>query len=383
MSAVTQPQNLDETYAPAFQVFVNQKELSPESKGDVLSLKVDLDIDNFDRFELNLNNWVEAGIDEKREQPGFKYTGNLDTDAPKIDVGDTVLVKLGYKDRLVTVIQGKVQTLSPKFPESGSPTITVSGLDRLHDLSLHKPGKNEQKNFRGKTDWEIAQIIANRNHLQAEVTREGPANGDLWQRDLDDAAFLMERAKKLDFDLFVQPDDQGVDTLYFVKPSRDKGYSFVWGENLSSFNPTVNAARQVQSVTVRGWSPKSKAVIEYKAEAKDLPEFQGKGSAKSGADLPGRTGDMVVDFPVSSKEEAQKLAKSLLADRAYWFVTGEGKVIGVPDLRPAQLIELKGLGPRFTGNYEVRTVSHSFGSDGYSTNFSVRKLYLPQPGGGK
>jgi phage protein D len=377
MSAVTQPQNLDDTYAPAFQLFLNQKELSPESKGDLLSLKVDLDIENFDRFELTLNNWVEGGIDPNREQPGFKYTGNQPGDKPLIDVGDTILVKLGYQDRLVTVIQGKVQTLAARFPDSGSPTLVVSGLDRLHDLSLHKPEKNEQRNFRGKTDWEIAEVIANRNHLQSEVTKQGPKNGDLWQRDLDDAAFLMERAKKLDFDLFVQPDDSGVDTLYFVKPSRDKGYSFEWGQNLTSFTPTVNAARQMQSVTVRGWNPQSKSVIEYKAEAKDLPEFSGKGSGKSGADIPGRSGDQVVDFPVASKEEAQRLAKSLLADKAYWFVTGEGKVIGVPDLRPAQLIELTGLGPRFSGNYEVRTVSHTFGSNGYTTSFSVRRLYLP------
>jgi uncharacterized protein len=78
---------------------------------------------------------------------------------------------------------------------------------------------------------------------------------------------------------------------------------------------------------------------------------------------------------VTSKEEAQKLAQSLLLDKAYQFITGTGKVIGLPDLRPGDNVELLGLGQRFSGDYYVKTVSHSLGADGFTTTFGVRRVY--------
>jgi phage protein D len=49
-------------------------------------------------------------------------------------------------------------------------------------------------------------------------------------------------------------------------------------------------------------------------------------------------------------------------------------VIGIPDLRPGDNIELQGLGKRFSGAYYVTKVEHSLGNNGYLTQFEVRSL---------
>ena len=360
------PNNTD-TYAPEFEVEVQGQKLDPTTRGDVLSVKVDMDMDNLDRFEMVVNNWDDSTL-------SFKYS-----DTTTFDVGNRVTVRLGYANRLVTVMRGKIEALAPKFPESGSPTLSVSGTSNLCDLRCRKPAKDEQKQFLDMADYEIAEIVARRNGLTPIVTKEGPKHPEVWQRDLDDAMFLMERAKRIDFDLFVQTDENDQEALYFIKPKdrRDTNtvrvYVFEWGRSLMSFAPKLNAARQVASVTVRGWDPSTKQAIEAKADGSSLPG--NKGSGKSGPDVAGRKGDQIVDAPVRSKEEAQKLAESLLRDKAYQFITGDGRVIGIADLKPGDNVELCGLGTRFSGLYYVKSVSHSIGADGFTTNFGVRRVF--------
>ena len=81
---------------------------------------------------------------------------------------------------------------------------------------------------------------------------------------------------------------------------------------------------------------------------------------------------MVVDQPVTSQEEAKALAIALLRERAYSYITATGQVIGIPDLRPGNNIEVKGVGKRFCGTYYVTKVEHTLGSSGYLTGFTVR-----------
>ncbi len=84
---------------------------------------------------------------------------------------------------------------------------------------------------------------------------------------------------------------------------------------------------------------------------------------------------VVVDAPVLSQEEAKKLAVSLLQERSYEYITGTGEVIGLPDLRPGQNLELQGLGRRFSGTYYVTHVVHTLNASGYLTQFTVRRAH--------
>lgn len=220
--------------------------------------------------------------------------------------------------------------------------------------------------------------------MASRVDTDGPRHELVVQRNLDDATFLMERAKRIDYDVFVLTDpESGEDTLHFVKPrdGRDgspiRVYELVWGESLINFNPTLTAARQVSSVTVRGWDPRTKSTITYTATEQDLPG--GSGGGTSGPQAASALGqgrqEVTVDAPVTSEQEARQLACSLLAERAYEFVTGSGQVIGLPDLRPGDNLCLLRLGRRFSGTYYVKKVEHNLGSSGYTTSFDVRRTY--------
>jgi phage protein D len=359
-------------YAPNFKVEVEGRELDPEAKGDVLDVKVTMDLENLTSFDLTINNW-----DDKRF--AFKYS-----DTTIFDVGNRVHVRMGYADNLRFMASGLISTLTPKFPESGPPTLGVTGVDAMIKLRDRKPVGSDVKKFVDRTDWQIAQEIAARNHLDVKVTEKGPQQPLVVQKNQDDAQFLMERAKRIDFDCFIRIDpDTGRDTLYFISPSdaRDgsavRVYVFEWGKSLINFNPVLKLGQQVSKVTVRGWDPRTKKPISYTAGPDDLPKPSGSGGGESGPEVAGkRLGDkqdVIVDQPVSTIEEARELAMSRMRERAYDYLTGSGQVIGLPDLRPGDNVELLGLGKRFSGSYYVTKVEHSLGGSGYLTQFEVRR----------
>lgn len=360
-------------YAPNYKIEVDGQELDPESKGDVLEVKVTMDLDNMAHFDLTVNNWDDKTL-------SFKYS-----DTSTFDMGNRIHIQMGYADGLVSMVNGIITSMAPKFPESGPPTIGIGGEDSMVKLKERKPKDGEAKQFVKKTDLEIAQTIAKRNGLVPPKNATGSARGlqhdIVVQKNQDDASFLMERAKRIDFDCFIAVDpDTGKDALYFNPPSdaRDGSkihvYVFEFGKTLINFSPTLSLNKQVGKVTVKGWDPATKSIIKYTAGPSDLPTSSGggdNGPSTIQTRLKDRE-DIVVDQPVTSQQEAQELAKALLRERAYSYITGHGQVIGLPDLRPGNNLELKGLGQRFSGTYYVTKVEHTLGSSGYMTAFDVR-----------
>jgi uncharacterized protein len=374
-------------YAPDFRVEVEGAELDPATKGDVLDLKVTMDMVNMTSVDLTFNNWDDRRL-------SFKYS---DTD--KLNVGNRIHVLLGYSGRLVSVMRGQINSISPKFPQSGSPTVTVSVLDGMQLLKDRRPAEGEEIKYTGKADWEIAQAIASRNGMRAEVTEDGPVYDEVVQKNQDDAQFIMERAKRIDFDCYVHVDpDTEEAVLRFVRPtddragSRSRVHDLLWCQKaqvlsgfeptddfevLLSFDPTLTLSNQVSQVTVRGWDSNTKQAIVVTASASDLPGSGGGGSSgpQEASRALGNRQDVVVDAVVTSEEEARRLAEALLRERAYEFITGSGEILGRPDLRPGDNVNLIGLGRRFSGQYYVKKVDHALGQQGFTTRFEARRVF--------
>jgi len=120
-------------YAPDYRVEIEGKELDPNSKGDVLDLKVSMDMENMARLDMTINNWDDSTL-------SFKYS-----DTKEFDVGNRVHVQMGYAGRMLSIMRGQISTLSPKFPESGQPSISVTALDGMFKLRDRKPPAGQEK----------------------------------------------------------------------------------------------------------------------------------------------------------------------------------------------------------------------------------------------
>lgn len=380
MSAATREAGLPKTfYAPEFSIEVEGAELKLEDKFDVLELVVTMDVKNLTSVDLKLNNYDDRSFDLKW------------SDSDKFKIGAKVHVKLGYADQLRSMMSGYITTLTPNFPSDGSPTLGVRVVDPLVLLKGSKPPQNEVM-YEHMTDSEIAERIARRHNVRSEVQDSKTRYKVIDQEDMDDAQFLKVRAKAVNFNVFMRTDpDTKDDVLYFVRPADGVGpdpirtYVLAWGTlrntdvapSLIEFQPTIAASNQVKSVTVRGWDVETKKPISVKATPENTADVMGvKGGRGTDAatELGGKVGreDVVVKRYVENEEEAMKVAKALLAERSYGFKTARGKLIGLPELRLNDNVEINGVGTRFGGLYHVEKVIHTLNDGGYVTQFEAR-----------
>lgn len=357
------------TYAPEFLVEIEGQPFDETTKGDVLSLKIVMDLENMTSAEIELNNWDDQAF-------WFKYS-----DSDGIFPGNRVDIQLGYADRMVSMMHGRIERLGPKFPQSGASTLSVGVLDGMQLLKDRRPAEGDERQFLGMTDGQIAQRIAQRNGLDIEIDEGGVVHEEVVQGDLDDASFLMQRAWRTDYDCYIYTDrETGNQTLRFGEPRDDRAgarrseHDFTWGEGLISFTPTLTMSDQVGQVTVRGWNEDRMEEVVGVATADSLPGGA-QGSGPDNADAVGGREDVVIGAAVDTAEEAEALAQSLLRERAYEFITGTGDIMGYPDLRPGDTVNLANLGDRFSGSYYVKKVEHALGTSGFMTKFDVRKSH--------
>lgn len=352
-------------YVPSFAVTVGRKQLQ-ERVADFLSVTFKDSIKELSSFELSLNNWNDGGDGGK---PGFKYS----EDDELIALGQLVAVEMGYADApaLAKMMSGEITAFDPQFPASGAPTITVRGLDRLHRMR----NRPRSEPWKGK-DSDIAKKIAQRNDLKAVVDDTVISHAAVPQQNIDDIAFLVERAKRINFEVFVRDD-----TLHFVKTreGQDPTLKLAYGTSLVSFMPSLTLAKQVSKVTVMCWHPHEGRLIKKTAERGKLAGLgKGKNAASVLEDALGKDGkeEIITSEQVKTDAEAEKLAEAVLARTSYAFITGQGTTVGMPSLRAGTNVELTGLGKRFDGNYYVTESTHRIDGSGYTTSFNVRKVFV-------
>ncbi len=380
-------------YVPQVEVRIEGANLPQDVLRDVRSLTYRDDLEGLDGFDLVVNNWDP----ERRE---FRYLGS-ETKAQLAEghrdrgrftlfepCGKEVEVRLGYGDRLVTMLRGTFTTMQPSF-DAGPPQLTVSGLNVLHQLRR----KQYTTTWTDKKDSEIAQDIAQRTdagrrRFPLPVIVDQEAMGQekpipvVTQDNAYDVDFLFQRARKRGYVVFVveaAPSIGRERSLYFgpsrpgmVPGLRDVRFELAWGRSLIEFKPTIKTANQVSSVTVRGWhrtrkEPISRTVTlddERITANTDLHRVLNACAARE---------ELVVDEPVFTNCEARERAIAILHDQTKEMVTADAKVVGLPDLRAGQVVVVRELGARLSGSYVVTSSTHTFDESGYLTSFSCRR----------
>jgi phage protein D len=358
-------------YVPYFEVKLRGGgSLGDDVVRDITQVTYQDDIQSIDSFEVTINNWDAATRD-------FKY---VDTDL--FDPGKELELWMGYygRDRLRKMITGEITSLRPTFPASGQPTLVISGLNLLHRFRR----KQESRAYENKTDSKIAREIAGRLDVQLRTDDEAEAREErfeyLVQDNQYDILFLLGRARRIGYDLFVEEGEGGAPRLYFGPSTRMErpNYELDYGRSLIQFQPNLSTANQVGKVTVKGWDAKKKEAITYTANRNELAT-KGLGREAGGAaveDAVQSREEVITDRPVHTPAEAKTLAIQTLERIAKDLVTGSASVVGLPDIRAGSILQLAGLGRRFSGRYFVTTTTHAVNDSGYTTQVGCRREEL-------
>lgn len=356
-------------FAPSFRIDVNNSQVKADVSKNVEQVSVVSKPDTLDTFSFTLAN----------AYPKLRWTHTKDADL--FMEGNSVRVSLGYVGQMQPFFDGEITKLSPSFPQDGMPTVAVECHTRLHWLQ----GDKKTRTFHGVTDRQIVDKIAQDAGLESRAEDPGVLYDYVMQHNQTDLEFIRARAQRIRYEVLVQEK-----TLIFrkAKEADNKVFTLVWGHTqaalgaggntlpLKSFTPSMNALQQVSQVLVRGYDPKAKREIIGRAglgdEATKMGGDQSGGQVSSNAFR--RQKQFVrVSTPIATQAEADEHARAIYNERAMKLVTGNASTIGIPDLRAGCVVELKGLGPRFSGLYYVDEATHTVGDSGYHTDFTVKR----------
>lgn len=341
---------------PEHKVLLDGRELPIDVVVDVLDVTVSNYALGASSFCVNMNNWHS-------DRQEFKYS-----DGPLIKEGVKLEVTLGYDTTIVSLIKGEVTALEPEFNQDEASTLKVQGYDLLHRFRRGR----RTKSYIQLKDSEIASQIASNLGLTAEVDDTEVTHEYLLQDNLTDIDFLLERARRIRYELVIEDG-----TLHFRKVANDKSrvVSLEYGLTLRSFYPRLSTASQVSEVLVQGWDVKTKKAITGRARSGD--EVSKMGGQQLGASITESAffaaKDIIIDTPIFSEGEANQIARGKFNDMAVEFITGEGTAIGNGDIKAGQVIELIKLGERFSGLYYVTSATHTIDSTGYTTKFTIER----------
>jgi uncharacterized protein len=184
--------------------------------------------------------------------------------------------------------------------------------------------------------------------------------------------YLLGRARAIGYELLV--DDK---TLRFrkVKSALGKTATFSATKDVLAVSAYLSTANQVSEVSVLGWDAKAKKSLVGRAQPGDVNGSMG-GSTSGPSDADARFGTRtltVVEHPVATQNEADLLARGYLNELALDYLVAEAELVGEPSMRPGTVIELDGLGTRFSGLYYLTRVRHVLGEPGFTTHIEARR----------
>lgn len=312
------------------------------------------------RCEALFGNWGN-----KNGQVDFLYFGR-----DLLEFGKAFAVKVGS----TTIFDGRVTGLEANFPAGRPPEIAVLAEDRFQDLRMTR----RTRTFNDVSDADVIRSIAGDHGLSAQIDVNGPTHKVLAQVNQSDLAFIRERARAVDGEVWVEGS-----TLH-AKARASRASSTVrmtLGRELREFSALSDLAGQRSSVTVGGWDVSSKQALSVDASESAISSEVG-GDDSGVSILKNALGErkeaMVHGVPID-QQEAQVRAEACFRALARRFVNGAGTAEPNGDLRVGVTTELDGLGPLFSGKYYVSEVRHVFdGSNGLRTEFHAER-----PGIGK
>jgi phage protein D len=347
------------TTAPVFKI---AGEVTGALARDVSSLEIDEATDGLRTMRLRL---IAVGPSAGSTEEQLLYLDGAD-----VDFGKEIEVSIGPPDDARIVFKGLVSAIEASFSEGEEPHVTVFAEDKLMNLRMTR----RFKTYESVSDADIASAIANEHGLTPDVAADGPTYPVVQQWNQSDLAFLRDRARLLQADVWV--DDS---SLCFKTRGNRTGTSItlVQGNQLLDVRLRADLAHQRSSIKVSGFDAAQRDRIDEEAE----------GSVVQSETSGGRTGPSILqqafgdrasyrarNVPLESGE-AQAWAKAEMLRRARAFVTVAGTTAGTPDMQVGSKLTLDRVGQPFSGDgYYVTRTRHTYDLEhGYRTHFEAER----------
>jgi uncharacterized protein involved in type VI secretion and phage assembly len=343
---------MSDSRIPQLKVSINNSPLPKALEEDVIEVTVEQTVGMSGRLTLRLLTW---------DMDKLQYTW---VDDSRLAVGNKVEVQMGYSGQLTSLFFGEITDIELTATAGHPPSLVVTGLDARHTMARGQ----KTRAFTNKSHADIARTVAQQNGLRAQVKGVTLQREQVVQNNQSDLAFLNMLAREAGCELSIDGK-----TVHFrhMDGSADPTVTLTMETGLLEFSPRISATALVSAVEVRGMDLSNAEELVGSAKASSLGKRVGMTRSDK---LYGDDVRIITNRAVNQKAEADAFALAELERIFAGAVTGSGSCFGDPKVRAGEVIELTGMGKRFSGVYQVTQASHVFSrsKEGYRTRFTVQ-----------
>jgi uncharacterized protein len=379
-------------YVPEFRLAVADLPVPAALRASVTSVSYQTALEGADRVELAVVNenlrWLDHAL--------------LKLDTP-------LSLSMGYApDPLRQMFAGEIVALSPTFPASGAPMLSISAQDRRRHLQRG-----------GKVRWfaiptecmgnfpipdlaiaglvslehrlipvvdpiaaalsviignvEMAVALGDPNAQQKLIRRQGGESDYDFLRRL-----CLENGWEMVMDHAAAPAGRRLRFMSLMG-SNEPDVRLRYGQSLIDFTPRVSNVGQVVKVAASFWVPTLRMEFtiavgwDWDRSALTLDISPGFGIAElSGGKDANKNPVMVLDQPLTG-DTAPRVMVAKLLEKLNARLTASGRCVGDPRIQAGSVLRIEGVGEQFGGLYRVTSATHSIDSGGYRTDFELRK----------
>ena len=380
-------------YAPEFQIRINNQAVPAALRASITSASYQTGLEGADRVELSIANENLRWLDH-----------------PLLKLDNKLVLSMGYAPGpLRQQFVGEIVALSPTFPASGSPMITLSAQDLRHRMQRG----NKVRWFAISAeclgnfpipDTAVASMVSAENFMVPILDPVGAAlsvviggaavfvargDPDARQKMIrrqggeSDYDFLRRLCAENGWEMVM--DHQGplggrrLHFLSLIDSSLTQPVTLRYGQSLIDFTPRISNVGQVARVAVSFWVSALDleftvaAGWDWDRSALTLDIIPGYGAPELAVGKDANKNPVtVLNEPLSSETAPRVLVSKLLA-KLNNRLTGSGRCVGDPRIQAGLLMRLEGVGKQFGGLYRVTSATHSIDGGGYQTSFELRK----------
>jgi Rhs element Vgr protein len=298
---------------------------------------------------------------------------DTDTFAP----GKEIVISAGYGDSVSAIFTGIVVRHGIKITGNNEARLQIECKHKAVSLTIGR----KNANYVDMKDSDIISQLVSPCGVSAKVAATTTQHKEIVQYYSTDWDFIVARAEANG--MLVVADDASV-AVQPPQTSTAAVLTVTYGIDLMGFQADIDARTQLQSVVGAAWDPSTQAVVQQTARPASL-YTQGDLDAATLAKVAGpaayrlQTTVPLVSDDIKSWAAARQM-KSALAK-----IRGNMKFQGSALAKPGAMIELVGVGKRFSGSVYLGSVRHEIAHGNWITEaeFGMAPQWFTEERGGE
>ncbi len=295
---------------------------------------------------------VSDGDMAKSEWP----VGDAATFAP----GAAITIKAGYRDQEETIFEGIVVKLGTRITGDNDARLIVDCQDKAVKMTVGR----KNANYVDQTDSDIISALIGDHGLTAAVDATTLSHKGMTQYYCADWDFMVSRADANGL-LVIATD--GTVSVKAPAVSAEPALTVTYGVDLIEFQGDVDARTQWASVEAVAWDPKNQAIVKSSPESPASLNAQGNLDSATLAQVAGLSVFTLQSATALEKAGLDAWAKAQQVKAGLSRVRGRMKFQGSAKAKVGELIELAGVGARFSGKVFVGALEHELADGNWVT----------------